>query len=200
VLFLDDDCLLLPGFLEAALARLASAEERYGVGRVIVSGRELNRGQIVSAADQTFLGFQAKRYSRDEGLRSIVINATIFPAGVFRDVQFDPRLVYGYEEVDFASRAAAAGYLIVDCSDAINDHEPSPRSREDYSRYVDASRLHVTLRRYALTERSSARALAFTVVAPLHLLAANVKALGPLGVARTATTMWLTVTMLRRAR
>jgi GT2 family glycosyltransferase len=199
VLFLDDDCVLSPDFLEAAVAGMRSAERRHGPGRVIVSGRELNSGRLVGASDQTFLGFQAKPYTDPEGLRSIVINATLFPAQVFQQIRFDPQLVYGYEEVDFASRAAASGYVIVSCPDAVNDHLPAPSGREDHDRHVDASRLHVTLRRYVLTEHAPLRALAFAVVAPIHVLAADVKRLGLPGVRRTATTLALTAAMLARA-
>lgn len=200
ILFIDDDCLLGHDFLETAIACMRSAERLYGAGRVIVSGRELNRGVLVSAADQTFLGFQSKLYTNTEGLRSICINATLFPAGLFSRVRFDPQLIYGYEEVDLASRAAARGYVIVQCENAINDHRPSPRSREDYNRYIDASRLHVTLRRYALTERAPLRALAFALIAPIHVLAADVKRLGLAGAQRTVLTLGLTATMMWRAR
>jgi GT2 family glycosyltransferase len=200
VLFLDDDCLLLPDFLQAAIARQQSAERRYGKGRVIVTGRELNRGQLVGAHDQTFLGFQAKPYASDEGLRSIVINAAVFPARMFTNIRFDPQLVYGYEEVDFASRAAAAGYVIVDCPGAVNDHRPSPSSREGQDRHVDASRLHVTLRRYAVTDRAPLRALAFALIAPVHVLAADLRRMGLPGLRRTEETLGLTARMLWRAR
>jgi GT2 family glycosyltransferase len=199
LVFLDDDCRLLPGFLGSALERMASAEARHGVGRVIVSGRELNRGELIAAHDQTFLGFQARPYVRDEGLRSIVINASIFPGAVFQELRFDPQLVYGYEEVDFASRAAAAGYVVVDCADAVNDHRPSPAAREDHGRYVEASRLHVTLRRYVQTEHAPLRALAFAASAPIHLLAGDVKRMGPAGVRKTLTTLGLTAAMLWRS-
>ena len=199
VLFLDDDCHLGRDFIERALAGMRSARERHAAERVIVSGRELNDGRLIRAHDQTFLGFQAKAYARDERLRSIVINATLFPADVFDHVKFDPQLVYGYEEVDFAVRAVAAGYIIVACEDAINDHRPSPHGRESYDRYVDASRLRVTLRRYLVAERAPVHALAFAIIAPVHLLAADVKRLGLRGVRRTAETLALAVAMLTRA-
>jgi len=196
VLFLDDDCLLRPDFLEVAIGRIRSAEQRHGEGRVIVSGRERNRGHIVSAGDQTFLGFQSRLYISDEGLRSIVINATVFPVSVFRSLAFDPRLVYGYEEVDLASRAAASGWMIVQCDDAVNDHRPSARGRQGYDRHVEASRLYVTLRRYARTDRTPARAAVYAIVAPGHVLAANVKRLGVAGIRPTADTLLLAARML----
>jgi GT2 family glycosyltransferase len=166
---------------------------------VIVTGRERNRGHLIGPKDQTFLGFQARPYASDEGLHTIVINATLFPARLFQELQFDPQLVYGYEEVDLASRAAAAGYVVVFCSDAINDHRPSPRSRENYDRHVEASRLHVTVRRYAVTERAPMKAAAFALIAPAHVVAADLKRSGLAGVGRSARTILLAAAMLWRA-
>jgi len=200
VVFLDDDCLLLPDFLDAAVARMRSAEQRHGDERVIVSGRERNRGHLISAGDQTFLGFQSRLYASDERLRSIVINATVFPASVFGRLAFDPQLVYGYEEVDLATRAAASGWVIVHCDDAINDHRPSPRGRDDYDRHVEASRLYVTLRRYARTDRAPLRAAAFAIVAPGHVAAANIRRRGVAGIGPAVRTMMLAARMLWRSR
>jgi GT2 family glycosyltransferase len=199
VVFLDDDCLLLPDFLDVAVGRMRSAEERHGNGRVVVSGRERNRGNLISAGDQTFLGFQSRLYADDEQLRSIVINATVFPVGVFQSLAFDPQLVYGYEEVDLASRAAASGWVIVQCDDAVNHHRPSPHSRDDYDRHVEASRLYVTLRRYYRTDRAPLRAAMFAIVAPGHVLAANLKRHGRAGIRPTADTLCLAGRMLWRA-
>jgi len=200
VLFLDDDCLLLPDYLDIAVASMRAAEEQHGEGRVIVSGRELNRGHLVSAGDQTFLGHQSRGYATGERMHSIVINATVFPVGVFRKLAFDPQLIYGYEEVDLASRAVAGGWVIVHCDDAINDHRPSPVSRRGYDRHVEASRLYVTLTRYACTDRSLLRATAFAIVAPIHVLVANVRRLGVAGVRPTADTLFLAARMLLRSR
>jgi GT2 family glycosyltransferase len=201
VAFIDDDGALLPDFLEHAITRMRSAEERHGAGCVIVSGRSLTeRGDLIGAHDQTFLGHQAKLYASDEGLRSFSANAVIFPVHVFSEVRFDSQLVYGYDEVDFASRAAAAGYVIVDCPEAVNYHESPPHPRDHQDRHVEASRLHVTLRRYALTERAVLRALAFAFIAPIHMLAADIKRQGLSGVRRTVTTLGLAAAMLWRAR
>ncbi len=153
VLFLDDDCLLGPDFLERALACMEEAEARRGRGRVAVSGAELNGGRLVLAGAQTFLGFQARPYADGEPLTSIVINATLLPRALVERLGFDPQLVYGYDEVDLASRAVRAGCAIVPCPQAVNDHRPSPRGREGYSAVLNASRLYVTFKRYAFTER-----------------------------------------------
>lgn len=201
VAFIDDDGALLPDFLDKAITCMRSRERRHGVGRVIVSGCSVTEcGELIGAHDQTFLGHQAKSYTSGEGLRSFSANAVIFPAQVFCDIQFDPQLVYGYDEVDFASRAAAAGYVIVDCPEAVNYHESPPHPRDHQDRHVEASRLHVTLRRYALTERALLRALAFALIAPVHMLAADIKRAGLSGVRRTLTTLGLAAGMLWRAR
>jgi GT2 family glycosyltransferase len=178
VLFLDDDCLLGAGFLDSALMCMDEAEQSFGFGRVIVTGGEMNRGSVVRASGQTFLGFQARPYARGEAMTSIVINATVFPRSLFENHRFDDQLTYGYDEVDLASRAVKHGYRIVSCTDAINDHRPSPRSRGDYGTAVDASRLFVTLKRYAMTDRHYGRAAAFALVAPAHTIAAASRAHG----------------------
>lgn len=200
VLFMDDDCLLDRQYLEQAVGCLEEHEGRRGRGWVIVSGSESKNGCIVTARDQTFLGFQARTYSSDEGLRSIVINATLFPTSLFGELQFDPQLVYGYEEVDLASRAAARGYVIVNCPQARNDHRPAPTSRAGYALHADASRLHVTFRRYAVTESNLLLAMAFAVIAPVHLIAAGAKRGGVYGARRAAASIVLAVRMLWRSR
>jgi GT2 family glycosyltransferase len=201
VAFIDDDGALLPDFLDRAIICMRSAEQRHGAGRVIVSGRSLTeRGELIGAHDQTFLGHQARLYASDEGLQSFSANAVIFPTQVFGRIRFDPQLVYGYDEVDFATRAAAAGYVIVDCPEAVNYHESAPHPRNHQDRHVEASRFHVTLRRYALTERAPLRALAFALIAPIHMLASDIKRAGLPGARRTVTTLGLAAAMLWRAR
>jgi GT2 family glycosyltransferase len=178
VLFLDDDCLMRPDFLSISTRCVTEHEVKAGVGRVIVTGVETNHGVIVHAAAQTFLGFQARPYRPDERMTSIVINATLFPRRLFDAHRFDDQIFYGYEEVELASRAALAGYRIVECPAAVNDHRPSQRSRTDYASTVVASRLYATFKRYAITERRWGRAVAFLVVAPLHAVGSAVRAGG----------------------
>ena len=178
VVFLDDDCLLRPDFLRRATACMLELEQRHGNGRVIVTGSEDNRGGNVVAHAQTFLGFQARPYRNGEPLSSIVINATLFPRSVFERHRFDPQIRYGYEEVDLASRAARAGYRIISCPSAVNEHRPSQRSRGDYDAVLTASRLYITFKRYALVDRRQLRALAFAVVAPAHAVLAGLRRSG----------------------
>lgn len=201
VLFLDDDCLLGNMYIEAATRCMRDAEAISGTGRVIVSGSELQNGRAVVAHEQTFLGFQGRPYRTGDTLKTIVINATLFPAGLFDSVRFDPQLRYGLDEVDVATRAVAAGFRIVSAPEAQNDHRPSPTGREDYHDAADASRLYITARRYTVVERRFLRAAAFAVLAPAHLVASRVKAQGVRRGSRSAIRVLLdTAGKLRRAR
>lgn len=197
VLFLDDDCLLQPDFLRDAIACMLRHEQRHGSGRVIVTGSEDNRGGNVVAHAQTFLGFQARPYRPGEPLSSIVINATVFPRSLFERHRFDPQIRYGYEEVDLASRAARAGYRIVSCPAAANEHRPSERSRGDYDEVLAASRLYITFKRYALVDRRRLRALAFAVVGPAHAVLVGLRRNGPSGARDGLRAVALAVRYLR---
>jgi GT2 family glycosyltransferase len=157
---------------------MGECEARFGKGSVVVTGLERKSGELVNPQDQSFLGFQNKPYLADEGLNSIVINSTMFPTELVKRLQFDERLRYGYEEVEISTRIVAAGGTIVRCSDAINDHFPSPLGRDDYEFDGEVARLYATYKRYSLTERRRARALAFGVIAPVHAVLAGGKARG----------------------
>lgn len=184
VLFLDDDACLGSRFLEQVLAACPAGQP------AVITGREDNRGHLVRAHDQSFLGFQNVPYPPGVPLRSIVINSTLWPRSLFAaGLSFDENLVYGYDEVDVAAKALAAGFQILPCDAAVNSHFPSLVNRDYYRPYTEASRLYVTVRRYALLERRYLRAAAYCLAAPLHCLAAAVKRRGLLG-ARDA---WLTV-------
>jgi len=180
VLFLDDDACLGESFLERALA----CRGTHGPDpRLIVSGCESNHGAIVTAHAQSFLGFQRVPYRGDVGLRTIVINSTLFPRSLFRLASFDEQLVYGYDEVDIAAQALGHGYRIVHCDDAINFHYPSPVNRSYYEPHLEVSRLYVTFKRYALYERSYGKAVLFAALAPLHCVLAAIRRRGVAGTA-----------------
>jgi GT2 family glycosyltransferase len=194
VLFLDDDACLGPHFVDRCLAMLA----QYGSAgqRIIVSGRENNRGVLVRAHDQSFLGFQRVPYQPNDPLKTIVINATLFPRALFASVSFDEQLIYGYDEVDIALKAVHRGYRIVQCDEAINDHYPSAVNRSYYRPHAEASRLYVTLNRYARFEDNPLKAVVYVLCASMHCGVAALRRAGPGGVVdarrtiKTAFTYW----------
>jgi GT2 family glycosyltransferase len=178
LLFLDDDALLGEEFL-AKMERRLGAVPPDRRGRTILAGTEINRGHTVVPNEQGMLGFQSRPYRTGEPLRTVVINATLFPRELFDRVRFDPSLVYGFDEVDFTTQAVAAGFEIVPCFDASNMHLPSELGRGDYSGAATAARLYVTLKRRRWTESSPARAWLGFAVAAAHVELASVRRLGP---------------------
>lgn len=177
ILFLDDDARLGPDFLaEMMRARYANADRR-----IIFTGIEKQVSGLVFPNDQTFLGFQKRPYdSRD--VNTVVINATLFPAALFKEMLFDPRLIYGYDEVDIASCARGAGYRIVLVPSAVNLHFPSPVNRDYYSPHTEAARIYVTFKRYARAERRPLKALFFLAASFIHSMAHYIKRHGFIGI------------------
>jgi glycosyltransferase involved in cell wall biosynthesis len=177
IVFLDDDACLGEHFLARAL-ECARASGEAARARTVVSGCENNRGVIVRAHDQSFLGFQNVPYARGAGLNTIVINSTLFPRALFDTARFDEHLVYGCDEVDIALQAVHCGYRIVQSDDAINYHYPSPVNRGYYKPHLDVSRLYITFKRYAIYERRHVRAMMFAMLAPVHCVLATIKRCG----------------------
>ncbi len=195
ILFLDDDACLGETFLSEALR----AASRSGVAQVIVSGVENNHGHLVFAHDQGFLGHQNVAYPEGEALRTIVINSTLFPCAVFERVRFDEGLIYGYDEVDIATQALQAGFVIAGCRTAVNLHFPSALNRDYYRPHTEASRLYVTLRRYGLYERNVLKAGAFAAAAPVHLLAHALRRGGAVAAVEALRTIGRAIRMLGAA-
>jgi GT2 family glycosyltransferase len=195
LLFLDDDMTLGSGFLDA-IERCHATRSRSQT--TIATGGVQEGSALVPPGEQRFLGFMDRVPTRDNGLTAVAFPATAFPRRLFEELRFDERLIYGYEDVDLAVRARKHGYEIIRCREAINDHERSPINRDMYRRHIEAARLYVTFKRYAFTEEHRAKALAFALVAPLHLIASRIKRAGLRGVWQSAQT--LRVAVLNAAR
>jgi hypothetical protein len=106
--------------------------------------------------------------------RSIVINATVFPRSLFEFVKFDEQIRYGYDEVDIANAAVAAGFVISYSDDLVVKHYPSSINRDEYTT-TDLGRLYVTEKIYRIYRPSKVRALTFTLLAPTHHLLHTLK-------------------------
>jgi GT2 family glycosyltransferase len=197
VLLMDDDVELAPEFLGTVQARLETlAPPRRA--RTIITGSELNGGEVVEPNGLGFLGHQSRAYRPGEPLRTVVINSTIFPRTLFDSVVFDEQLVYGYDEVDVATRAVAAGFVIEACPQARNLHTPSPVNRDYYRPYVEASRLYVTHKRRRQVGGQGLRADLWLRVAGLHLLGSGAKR-GPRGIAEARRALKLARTYIDAA-
>lgn len=169
ILFLDDDACLAGDFLPIVRAALEEAGPN-----VIVTGSEINNGVIVAPNDQDYLGFQRKPYVGRK-TNTIVINSTVFPTLLFRDIRFDEAIVYGYDEVDIATRARTRGYTIMHIPEAANFHYPSKANRDYYAPHVSSSRIYVTFKRYFLSNKSRSKAFVYLIVAFAHLIAGGLR-------------------------
>ena len=182
VLFLDDDARLGSSFLESVYAWLDQSEDPR---RTIVTGLEVKYANgeqvLVYPRDQNFLGFQRVVYRNGEAINTIVINSTLFPRALFDELCFDELLIYGSEEVDLATRARARGYDILLCESAVNEHYPSEVNRDYYRPFTDASRIYVTYKRYAVTEKKPIKGVVYLVAAIAHLFLSKVKRRGIAG-------------------
>jgi GT2 family glycosyltransferase len=181
VLFLDDDASLEPAFIETINAHFKDMDPALR-GRAIMTGTEMRAGHRVFPHDVGRLGFQDRPYEPGRPMRTVVINATLFPRSMFARLGFDPRLVYGYDEVDLVTRAVAGGYVVVPCFGASVDHLPSEVNRAGYRRYTDASRLYVTFKRRFSTEHARALAWLGLVIGCAHICVSNVRHHGLAGI------------------
>jgi GT2 family glycosyltransferase len=167
VLFLDDDALMAPQFLERMHAHLTRLREA-GHPDAIVTGPELRDGIEISAADVSFFGFQHKRYRPGSSRKTVVINSTVWPRSLLDRIAFDERISYGCDEVDISMRAVALGHRIEMVHDACNVHLRDDSARSDYAAQAEMSRMLVTTKRYFCVERRFGHGIAYLVLGPAH--------------------------------
>lgn len=179
IIFIDDDVCVSPEFFTVARQWMAQNPD------VLITGYEMNHGgggrwegevRKVVPHNADFWGLQ--RLPVEQDYRAVVINSTIFPQTLFEQALFDEHLRYGSEEIDMAQHARSLGYKIIYADDLYVNHYPSPINREQYKRFVHASRLYTTTKAYLQYERSMPKMLAFVILAPLQLIGSTVKRKG----------------------
>ena len=202
VSFIDDDVIVPATFVEEARAvcqRHAALQPP-----PIITGIEYKHSSAgvarVEPGNADFWGFQ--RIPPEGTYRSLVINAAIFPASLFRSALFDSQLRYGSEEIDMARHAISLGYTILFDPALHVDHYPSEINRAEYVSQIDASRMYATAKNYWVYQRSSVKAIVFSLLAPLKLMLALGRRFGLKGVkdslSATATACRYAVTAMRR--
>ncbi|PVW02155.1 hypothetical protein DEA06_15885 [Microbacterium sp. Gd 4-13] len=172
--FIDDDVIVSSDFVKHA----STAPQTQ-----ITTGWELNfstePARRVFASNASFLGFQ--KSDTRHGLKSIVINATAIPRKAFSTIRFDELTRYGYEEIDFARHASAAGWTIAHNPDLWVEHHPSAYGRADYNAQLDVSRIYLTRFAYARYDRNPIKSWTYSVVSAVHLLLSAAKSRRPIG-------------------
>lgn len=181
IIFIDDDVRVSPKFIAIAREWIAVSTPK-----ALLTGYEVNHRQneLCEQTGQTeghkviphntdFWGVQ--RIPVEHEYRAIVINATVFPRSLFEVALFDEHLRYGCDEIDMARHAISLGYNIVYQDDLYVHHYPSAVNRQQYQRFVHASRFYTTTKAYWHYERSWLKALVYLAFAPLQLAASGLK-------------------------
>ena len=170
IAFIDDDVVLRPDFLSKAIEASDARQPK-----TIVTGGEYKNGTLVTPHNCSFWGHQEVEPRGMDDYHAIVINTTLFPRQLFGMARFDEALRYGSEEIDICAQAEALSYSVRYLPGLCNDHHPSPVNREEYSHFIDASRLYSTYKRYYWLEGRKIKAMVFASLAPWHLIASLCK-------------------------
>lgn len=172
IIFIDDDVCVSPDFFAIARQLITSWKPE-----TIITGYEMNHqgGEIRKVVPHNVDFWGLQRRPVESEYRAIVINSTIFPQSLFERAVFDENLRYGSEEIDIARHAVSLGYQIVYEDSLYVNHYPSPTNRENYKRYIHASRLYATTKAYWQYEHSVFKTLAYILLAPLQLLGSAVR-------------------------
>ncbi len=182
VSFIDDDVIIPTTFV----AQIREICEKHSALQPlpILTGVEYKHTSTgvarVEPGNADFWGFQ--RVPPNGNYCAVVINAAIFPASLFDSALFDSQLRYGSEEIDMARHAISLGYTILFEPELYVDHYPSEINRAEYVSQIDASRMYATAKNYWVYQRSSLKAIAFSLLAPLKLTVALGRRFGLKGV------------------
>jgi glycosyltransferase involved in cell wall biosynthesis len=175
VVFVDDDVVLDPRFLEMGLSRFQQEQLARGTDRIVLTGHEVRPDGAYYPSTLNFLGFYRPGDPGAGKINATCINSTFFPAALFREATFDERILFGAEERDISLHALSRGYQLVYAPGLRNFHYPSPINRDIYKRNAVVSRVYFGLKRYWLYEPSLARFAAFLLYAPLNAAGSRLK-------------------------
>ena len=177
IMFIDDDVSVPPECFAVARQLIATCQ-----AGTIITGYEMNHGgggnwegevRKIVPHNADFWGLQRVPVTKE--YRAIVINSTIFPRSLFQEALFDENLRYGSEEIDMAIHATSLGYHITYQDNFYVHHYPSKVNREQYKRFIHASRLYATTKAYWQYEHSLPKTLAYIFLAPIQLVGSFAK-------------------------
>jgi GT2 family glycosyltransferase len=174
VVFNGDDARVTDTFM----TELRAAISRYDGDRRAPSGTEMRNGVYVRPSRLSFFGFQERPhddYSPGASLETIVVQATAFPAEVLRQVRWLDVSAYGYDEVDMAYKMRKLGWTLTFEPVLSVIHDQSDTGRDAYPRPLQVARFYFRLRSYSVYDRRPLAVIAFLMLAPLHLAAAQAR-------------------------
>lgn len=166
VLLCNDDAELDPSFVELALGQ-AAREGPHHVYHAAI--REHDRIVLPNAIG--YLGYLTRTVPTFRYPAAINTQAMFLNRELLTLVEFDERMVFGYEEIDFACRAAWAGFPGRLVSDCINTHLDPGHSDAPYKTSVnfDSNRIYMRFKSLWWIHRQPVGAIVFLWVAFAHL-------------------------------
>ena len=193
ILLSDDDMMIDPGFVLLALQQVS----RNGAGLIFAPIDD--KGKKIYPNNFGLLGFSNKPYPLGAPYQTANQQCFVVSRELTLNISYDEVIdIYGYEEMDFAYRVAAAGVGIACVSSCCNIHlDPysgPPRHEKD------AARLYVTLKRIAYVDRNFFGSFRFLVVALPHHILACIRRSGLRGIAQAFSHFRLAAKMLMRFR
>lgn len=164
--FIDDDAAVPASFFDEIDAIIRETPESVVTGTVRNHFPDGSSNfEIPSGAN--FLGFPTKPWDAGNS-NMLTMSATVFPASLFEKTSFDSKLIYGFEELDIARRAAALEYPVLLRESFVVDHFPQHAFEKRL--HVSTSRIYSTWNFYRNIQRRPVRAALFMAVAvPQHL-------------------------------
>ena len=174
VAFVDDDTILNKDYFKNMADCFVKCSKEQGE-KIIVTGREIRDGKEIVPHKLTFLGHQAGTYKNMNNLKTIVQNSTLFPAALFKIIEFDENLHYFREEVDTAHQAVYSGYTIMFCPEVVNNHKRSSINRQITRPFQEEDRIYEMLKVYGIYERKYLKFFIFFIISPFHLFIYHLK-------------------------
>jgi glycosyltransferase involved in cell wall biosynthesis len=180
ILLSDDDMVVDGHFVERAMELVV--QER---AEMVFTGTS-DFGETIFPNTFDFLGFASKPYQLNQRYNTANQQCFIVSKQLALTLQYDEIIAsYGYEEMDYAYRVAAANHRLDCVRSCVNIHL-APNRDQPFRAEQDACRLYVTYKRYAYVDHRPLKALVFLVVAVPHHLCACVRRAG----VRNGTSQW----------
>ena len=175
ITLVDDDAVIRREYW-SAISRLCQQSP----GKTIYTGKCINhvgnRSFERIPGCTTRLGFFGS--GQQPPLENIDLSSNLIPANAFQAVQFDPALVYGYEDMDWCNGLLRKGYRIEYQPEMVNDHIPPDKTADDErSRVLRAewARGYCLFKKHFYWKTSSILAWAMLGMYGLHRLASSLK-------------------------
>lgn len=194
ILLSDDDMLVDPKFVGAALQLVKDRN----AGLVFTATSD--DGSLIYPNTFNFLGYSKKRYK--PGMRYNTANQQCFLISrelAWREPYDEVIKAYGYEEMDFAYRLAAAG-VVIECVPKCKNMHLAPTANQPPRPEKDACRMYVTFKRRAYIDRRPLSALAFVLVAVPHHVLGSIRRYGLAGIGQAFRHVRMAIGMLQEYR